>query len=114
MPYLRVYKPHFFDTNLPSKIGMRLIHGILKYLEKAVIIQTTEPMTSVLNVVKRPVETVSSRHHRLSIDSRKSEDRDITDKLPQMLLGIRKYFTFAQAKSSAAKIRVDIISKFLT
>jgi hypothetical protein len=28
MPYLRVYKPQFFDKNLPSKIGVRLIHGI--------------------------------------------------------------------------------------
>jgi hypothetical protein len=27
-PYLRVYKPHFFDKNLTSKIGVRLIHGI--------------------------------------------------------------------------------------
>jgi hypothetical protein len=39
-------------------------------------------MTPVLYVVKPPVETVSSRHHRLSIDSQKSEDSDITDKLP--------------------------------
>jgi hypothetical protein len=39
-------------------------------------------MTPVLYVVKPPVETVSSRNHRLSIDSQKSEDRDITDKLP--------------------------------
>jgi hypothetical protein len=31
-------------------------------------------MTPVLYVVKPPVETVSSRHHRLSIDSQKSED----------------------------------------
>jgi hypothetical protein len=30
IPHLRVYKPHFFDKNLPSKIGMRLVHGILK------------------------------------------------------------------------------------
>jgi hypothetical protein len=30
VPYLRVHKPHFFDKNLPSKIGERLIHGILK------------------------------------------------------------------------------------
>jgi hypothetical protein len=28
LPYLRVYKPHFFDKNLPSKIGVRLLHGI--------------------------------------------------------------------------------------
>jgi hypothetical protein len=27
--YLRVYKPHFFDKNLPSEIGVLLIHGIL-------------------------------------------------------------------------------------
>jgi hypothetical protein len=26
--YLRVYKPHFFEKNLPSKIGVWLIHGI--------------------------------------------------------------------------------------
>jgi hypothetical protein len=24
-----VYKPHFFDKNLPSKIGVRFFHGIL-------------------------------------------------------------------------------------
>jgi hypothetical protein len=24
LPYLRVYKPHFFDKNLPCKIGVRL------------------------------------------------------------------------------------------
>jgi hypothetical protein len=28
-PYLRVYKPHFFDKNLPSKIGVLLMHGII-------------------------------------------------------------------------------------
>jgi hypothetical protein len=28
--YLLLYKPHFFDKNLPSKIGVRLIHGIKK------------------------------------------------------------------------------------
>jgi hypothetical protein len=43
-------------------------------------------MTPVLYVVKSPVETISSRYHQLSIDSQKSEDRDITGKLPQMLL----------------------------
>jgi hypothetical protein len=37
-----------------------------------------------------PVETVSSRHHRLSIDSQKSEDCDITDKLLWMLLATTK------------------------
>jgi hypothetical protein len=29
LSYLRVYKPHFFDKNLTSKIGVRLMHGIL-------------------------------------------------------------------------------------
>jgi hypothetical protein len=90
LTYLRVYKLHFFDKNLPSKIGARLVHGHrikkteITYIlrEKAVIPQTTEPMMPVLYVVKSPVETVSSRHHRLSINSQKSEDRDITDKLP--------------------------------
>jgi hypothetical protein len=47
-------------------------------------------MTPVLYVVKPPVETVSSRRHRLSTESRKSEDHDITDKLPQMLLATTK------------------------
>jgi hypothetical protein len=42
-------------------------------------------MTPVLYVVKPPAETVSSRHHRLWINSQKSEDHDITDKLPKML-----------------------------
>jgi hypothetical protein len=52
IPYLRVYKPLFFYKNLPSKIGVRLIHGILFLL-------TTEPAMPVLYVVKLPVETVS-------------------------------------------------------
>jgi hypothetical protein len=30
IPYLRVYKQHFFDKNLPSKIGVRQKHGILR------------------------------------------------------------------------------------
>jgi hypothetical protein len=30
VPYLRVYKLHFSDKNLPSKIGVRLVHGIKK------------------------------------------------------------------------------------
>jgi hypothetical protein len=85
--------PHFFDKNLPSKIGVRLIHGILFPL-------TTEPATPVLYVVKLPVETVSVwdlscklLHTREcanilpvyrydTVDSQKSEDRDITDELP--------------------------------
>jgi hypothetical protein len=29
VPYLRVYKPLFFDKNLPSKIGVWLKHGVL-------------------------------------------------------------------------------------
>jgi hypothetical protein len=50
-----------------------------------------------------------------TIDSQKSEDHDITDKLLYMLPAtkFRKYFTFTQVKSSAA-VRVIIISKFLT
>jgi hypothetical protein len=28
LPYLRMYKPHFFGKNLPPKIGVRLIHGV--------------------------------------------------------------------------------------
>jgi hypothetical protein len=69
--------------------------------EKAVMIQTIEPMTPVLYVVKPPVETISSRHHQLSIDSQKSEDRDITDKLPFMLL--------ASDNQSAANAFVNIL-----
>jgi hypothetical protein len=38
-------------------------------------------MTPVLYAVKPPIETVSSQRHQLSIDSQKSEDCDITDKL---------------------------------
>jgi hypothetical protein len=45
-------KPHFFDKNLPSKIGARIMHGILFLL-------TTEPTTPALYVVKLPVETAS-------------------------------------------------------
>jgi hypothetical protein len=83
----------FFDKNLHFKIGVRLIHGIKKEprsSEKKSLSQTTETMTPVFYVVKPPVETVSSRHHRLSIDSQKSEDRDINDKLPKMLPAITK------------------------
>jgi hypothetical protein len=84
------------------------------------VLLTTEPATPVLYVVKLPIETASvwdcylashctrantpkyywcigifclhesNRNHRLSIDSQKSEDRDITDKLPQMLLATTK------------------------
>jgi hypothetical protein len=32
IPYLGVKKPHFFYKNLPSKIGARLMHGILSFL----------------------------------------------------------------------------------
>jgi hypothetical protein len=28
MPYLRVYKLHFFDNKLPFKIGVWLMHGM--------------------------------------------------------------------------------------
>jgi hypothetical protein len=52
IPNLHVKKPHFFDKNLSSKIGVRLIHGILFLL-------TTEPATPVLYDVKLPVETAS-------------------------------------------------------
>jgi hypothetical protein len=45
-------KPHFFDKNLPSKIGVRL------FTEYYVLL-TTEPTMSVLYVVKLPVETAS-------------------------------------------------------
>jgi hypothetical protein len=31
IPYLRVHKPHFFDKNLPSKTGVRLMHGICAF-----------------------------------------------------------------------------------
>jgi hypothetical protein len=29
LPCLHLYKPHFFDKNLPSKIRVRLMHGIV-------------------------------------------------------------------------------------
>jgi hypothetical protein len=45
-------KQQFLDKNLPSKIGVRLIHGTLFLL-------TTEPATPVLYVVKLSVETAS-------------------------------------------------------
>jgi hypothetical protein len=46
LPYLWVYKPHFLDKNLPSKIG-------------GYVILTTEPVTPVLYAVKLPAETAS-------------------------------------------------------
>jgi hypothetical protein len=33
IPYLRTYKPHFFDQYLPSKIAVRLMHGILCHFD---------------------------------------------------------------------------------
>jgi hypothetical protein len=42
----------FFDKNLPSKIGVRLMHGISCPF-------ATEPATPVLYVVKLPVESAS-------------------------------------------------------
>jgi hypothetical protein len=65
LPHLRMYKPQFFDKNLPSKIGVRLKHGILCIfwtnwiLRKKDILLTTEPATPVLYVMKLPVETAS-------------------------------------------------------
>jgi hypothetical protein len=65
IPYLRMYKPYYFDKNLSPKIGVRLTHGI-SFSEKvdlsgkkAFILLTTEPATQVLYVVKLPVETAS-------------------------------------------------------
>jgi hypothetical protein len=68
-----------FSTRIyPQNWGAAYTRNLKSYIlrEKAVILQTMEPMTPVLYVVKPPVETVSSRHHRLSIDSQKSEDCD--------------------------------------
>jgi uncharacterized membrane protein YesL len=64
-----MYKQHFLDKNLPSKIGAQLMHIIFfniyiyiykknQFLQKkAVILLTTEPATTVLYAVKLPVET---------------------------------------------------------
>jgi hypothetical protein len=134
LPYLRVYKPHFFEKNLPFKILVRLIHGILFLL-------TTEPATPVLYVVKLPVEAArvwdcylasyctcanastffrcigtfwfheSSRHHRFPDVGRPWHHWQITvnaasDKVPQI-------FYFHTGKIFCGFLRV-IISKFLT
>jgi hypothetical protein len=99
-----VYKSHIFDKNLSSKIGV----GCGLYTEYYVLL-ATEPATPVLYVVKLPVDTASVfetvilqaiAHARLrqsiigvsayfhymrvadTIDSQKSEDRDISDRSP--------------------------------
>jgi hypothetical protein len=41
IPYLRVYKPHIFGKNLPSKIGVRLIHNNMHPLNGTMIIINT-------------------------------------------------------------------------
>jgi hypothetical protein len=53
IPYLRVYKPHFFDKNLPSKNwGAAYTRNIKSFF-------TSEPATPELYVLKHPVETAS-------------------------------------------------------
>jgi hypothetical protein len=57
-------------------------------------------MTLVLYVVKPPVETVSSWHHRLSIDSQKLEDHDITGKKNRKCCSSQNYpFSIDSQKS---------------
>jgi hypothetical protein len=115
LPYLHVYKPPFFWPKFALENWGEAFHGFFfgrggggaRSSKKAVILQTTEPATPVLYVVKPPVETVSvwdcilqpiahvQRHQRITsvseyfdymrvahaTDSQKSEDRDITDNL---------------------------------
>jgi hypothetical protein len=52
MPYLHMYKPHFFDKNLPLKLECDLC-------TEYYVLLTTGPVTPVLYVVKLPVETAS-------------------------------------------------------
>jgi hypothetical protein len=50
--------------------------------KKPLLYRRLSPWRRYCYAVKPPVETLSSRYHRLSIDSQKSEYRYITDKLP--------------------------------
>jgi hypothetical protein len=101
IPYLRMYKPHFFWQEFTlKKIGMRLMHEILSFWR-------VSPAMLVLYVVKIPAETASIwdcylasycthanaptyyrcigifwLHDSSRSISQKSEDHDITDKLP--------------------------------
>jgi hypothetical protein len=118
IPYLRVYKQHFFHKNLPSKTGVRLIHGFLEKLYPPKRSHySIDDWACDASIVC--CETPSRDHYRLgllscklccfylckllhmwrhqritgisvcidymrvadTIDSQKSEDSDITDKL---------------------------------
>jgi hypothetical protein len=98
-------KPHFFDKKLPSKTGVRLIHGILCgfFLIEKLDPVKRKPLLCIPQWRPLVFETVilqaiahAQRNQRITgilayfdymtaadtIDSRKSEDCDITDKLP--------------------------------
>jgi hypothetical protein len=90
-----VYKPYFWQEYILQNLGPAYTRNIMYFF-------TTEPATPVLYVVKLPAKTASVwdcylasyftranvpthfDHMRVAdtIDSQKSEDRDITDKLP--------------------------------
>jgi hypothetical protein len=101
IPYLRVYKLHFIDKNLPSKIGVRLKHGILSFWrliprrrycmlpksqKKPLVFETVILQAIAHARMRQRITGVSAYfdYMRLAdtIDSQKSEVRDITDKLP--------------------------------
>jgi hypothetical protein len=101
LPYLCVCKPHFFDKNLPSKIGMWLVHRIScpfdDWARDAGIVCCKIPsrdrqcLRLILQAITHAwmcqrIISVSAYFDYLrvadTIDSQKSEDRDMTDKLP--------------------------------
>jgi hypothetical protein len=89
-----VYKPHFFDKNSPSKIGVWLKHGILcpfdDWARDAGIICCETPsgdryclrLLSCKLLHMHECAKVLSMYWYDATDFQKSEDRDITDKLP--------------------------------
>jgi hypothetical protein len=135
IPHLRVYKPHFLTRIYRPKLGCGL------YTEYYFLL-TTEPATSVLYVVKLPVETTSvcdcylassciranaptyyrcigifwlhesSRHHRFPEVGRPWHHWQITVNAVSDNQSAANAIT--QVKSSAAYIQVIITSKFLT
>jgi hypothetical protein len=84
IPYMCVYKPHLLTRIFLPKLGCGLYTELKNNLDpprkSRYHIDNWAHDASIL-CCETPVETVSSLHHRLSIDSQKSEDSNITDRL---------------------------------
>jgi hypothetical protein len=81
IPYLCVYKLHFFDKNW----GVAYTRNLKKTLDpqrKSCYLIDNWAHDAGIVCCETPSRDRKNQHHWLSIDSHKLEDRDITDKLP--------------------------------